>query len=146
LADSSSSVIDEIAREGARRMLAEAVRAEVDAYCARFADLRDENGYRLVVRNGLYLHGLWSGDFAAALGQFGSTQGYGGDHHQDDRDLAGRAEGVGAWDLSHVDYAYAWADGIHFNLRLDEAKLCPTDGVLEPAASFATRLWWSRRH
>jgi hypothetical protein len=72
----SSSVIDEIVREGARRMLAEALRAEVDAYCAQFADLRDENGYRPVVRNGLYLHGLSSGDFAAALGQFlGSTKG-----------------------------------------------------------------------
>jgi hypothetical protein len=96
LAGASSSVIDEIVREGAGRMLAEALRAEVDAYCARFADLRDENGYRLVVRNGMCLHRLSSGDFAAALGQFlGSTKGYGGDHHPDDRDLAGRAEGVG---------------------------------------------------
>ena len=47
-----SSVIDELVREGARRMLAEALQAEVDAYIARFADERDENGRRLVVRNG----------------------------------------------------------------------------------------------
>ena len=33
-------------------MLAEALQAEVDAYIARFADERDENGHRLVVRNG----------------------------------------------------------------------------------------------
>ena len=33
-------------------MLAEALQAEVDAYIARFADERDENGRRLVVRNG----------------------------------------------------------------------------------------------
>ncbi len=47
-----SSLIDEIVREGARRMLAEAVQAEVDAYVARFADERDADGRRLVVCNG----------------------------------------------------------------------------------------------
>jgi hypothetical protein len=39
--DSAPSLIDEIVREGARRMLAEALQAEVDAYIARFADERD---------------------------------------------------------------------------------------------------------
>ena len=48
----SSSLIDEIVREGARRMLAEALQAEVDAYIAAHAAERDENGRRLVVRNG----------------------------------------------------------------------------------------------
>jgi hypothetical protein len=52
--DRPGSLIDEIVREGARRMLAEALQAEVDAYCARFADERDENGRRLVVRNGYH--------------------------------------------------------------------------------------------
>jgi transposase-like protein len=46
------SLIDEIVREGARRMLAEALQAEVDAYIVAFAGERDENGRRLVVRNG----------------------------------------------------------------------------------------------
>ena len=50
----ASSLIDEIVREGARRMLAEALQAEVDAYIAQFADVRDENGHRLVVRNGCH--------------------------------------------------------------------------------------------
>jgi transposase-like protein len=50
----TSSLIDEIVREGARRMLAEALRAEVDAYVAQFADDRDENGHRRVVRNGYH--------------------------------------------------------------------------------------------
>jgi hypothetical protein len=50
--DGAPSLIDEIVREGARRMLAEALQAEVDAYIARFAAERDENGRRLVVRNG----------------------------------------------------------------------------------------------
>ena len=48
----SGSLIDEFVREGARRMLAEALQAEVDAYIAQFADQRDERGRRLVVRNG----------------------------------------------------------------------------------------------
>src|SRR5215471_5714798 len=131
--DASPSLIDEIVREGARRMLAEALRAEVDAYIAQFADQRGEDGRRLVVRNGyhqprgvltsagavevtaprvndkrtdpgtgerrrfssailppwcrrspkitevlplLYLHGLSTGDFVPALGQFlGSAAG-----------------------------------------------------------------------
>ena len=47
-------MIDEIVREGARRMLAEALQAEVDAYIAAFRDERDENGRRLVVRNGTH--------------------------------------------------------------------------------------------
>src|SRR5512144_643875 len=50
----SESVIDEIVREGARRMLAEALQAEVDAYIARFLHELDENGHRLVVRNGCH--------------------------------------------------------------------------------------------
>ena len=50
--EGSSSVIDEIVRDGARRMLAEALQAEVDDYIARFAAERDEHGRRLVVRNG----------------------------------------------------------------------------------------------
>ncbi|BBU24449.1 transposase, Mutator family protein [Mycobacterium xenopi 4042] len=54
LAGPVSSVIDEIVREGAQQMLAAALRAEVAAYCAQFADERDENGHRLVVRNGYH--------------------------------------------------------------------------------------------
>src|SRR6266545_2404881 len=44
--------LDELAREGARRMLAAALEAEVDAYIACFAELTDERGHRLVRRNG----------------------------------------------------------------------------------------------
>ncbi|MDT7701352.1 MAG: hypothetical protein QOJ30_3677 [Pseudonocardiales bacterium] len=43
-------MIDELVREGARRMLAEALAAEVDDYIARFTGERDANGRRLVVR------------------------------------------------------------------------------------------------
>jgi hypothetical protein len=48
----SGSLIDEIVRDGARRMLAAALEAEVDQYIAELADQRDEAGRRLVVRNG----------------------------------------------------------------------------------------------
>jgi putative transposase len=44
--------LDELAREGARQMLAAALEAEVDAYLATHAAERDERGRRLVVRNG----------------------------------------------------------------------------------------------
>src|SRR5262249_11431372 len=50
----SESLIDEIVRGGARRMLAEALRAEVAAYIEGFAGELDENGRRLVVRNGCH--------------------------------------------------------------------------------------------
>ncbi len=44
--------LDEIARAGARRMLAEALEAEVEAYVEAARDERDERGRALVVRNG----------------------------------------------------------------------------------------------
>jgi Transposase, Mutator family len=48
------ALIDELVRQGARRMLADALRAEVDAYIAQFTGERDEHGRRLVVRNGTH--------------------------------------------------------------------------------------------
>jgi Transposase, Mutator family len=44
--------LDEIVREGARRMLAAALEDEVAAYIAAHAAGRGEDGRRLVVRNG----------------------------------------------------------------------------------------------
>src|ERR1700741_2955474 len=44
--------LDALAREGARRMIAAALRAEADEYVERFAAEVDEDGHRLVVRNG----------------------------------------------------------------------------------------------
>jgi putative transposase len=46
------SLLDDIVREGARRMLTAALEAEVDAYLAELAAERDDRGRRLVVRNG----------------------------------------------------------------------------------------------
>src|SRR4051794_9941707 len=51
-AASGSSLLDEIVRDGARQMLAVALRAEVTAYIQAHADALDADGRRLVVRNG----------------------------------------------------------------------------------------------
>ena len=48
------SLLDEIVRDGARQMLAAALQAEVAAYVAAHADQVDEQGHRLVVRNGYH--------------------------------------------------------------------------------------------
>ncbi|MBM83430.1 MAG: hypothetical protein CMJ78_22965 [Planctomycetaceae bacterium] len=46
------SPLDELIREGARRMLQSAIEAEVDDFIAGHAQLTDEHGRRRVVRNG----------------------------------------------------------------------------------------------
>ena len=48
----SRSPLDELIREGARRMLQAAIDAEVDDFLAKHSGRRDEQGRRLVVRNG----------------------------------------------------------------------------------------------
>ena len=178
-----SSTLDELVAEGARRMLAAALEAEVDGYVSSLADERDEHGHRLVVRNGhavprslttgagpicvraprvddrrvdevtgercgfrssilppwarkspkvaevlplMYLHGMSSGDFVPALEEFfGSAAGLSASvvtrltaEWQKERDQFSHRS------LKGVDYVYLWADGIHFNVRLEEARLC----------------------
>jgi putative transposase len=74
----------------------------------------------------LYLYGLSTGDFVPALEAFfGSAAG-----------LSAAAVGrlLAAWqadyqafgrrDLSDRDYVYVWADGVHFRVRLEQARLC----------------------
>ena len=46
--------LDEIARQGAPRMLAQALQAEVDAYLKAAEGERDEHGHALSVRNGYH--------------------------------------------------------------------------------------------
>ena len=50
--DDTRSVLDEIAREGARSMLMAALREEADAYVTQFVDEVGHDGHRLVTRNG----------------------------------------------------------------------------------------------
>ena len=164
-------------------MLAAALQAEVAAYIDQFAGLCDENGRRLVVRNGtaeprtvvtsagavevmaprvndkrtdpatgermrfssailppwarktpqvsevlplLYLHGLSSGDFVPALGQFlGSHAGLSASTITKlTQTWTAEAAVFMTRDLSGVDYVYLWVDGIHLGIRLGEGKLC----------------------
>jgi putative transposase len=74
----------------------------------------------------LYLHGMSSGDFVPALeGFFGAAAGLSASvitrltaQWQADR------EAYMARSLADRDYVYVWADGVHFNIRLQDARLC----------------------
>jgi transposase-like protein len=73
-----------------------------------------------------YLHGMSSGDFAPALAEFfGSAAGLSASvitrlttDWQRERDQFARRS------LKDTDFVYIWVDGIHFNVRLEEARLC----------------------
>jgi putative transposase len=74
----------------------------------------------------LYLRGLSTGDFAPALAKFlGSGAGLSAstvqrltESWQAEHDEWSRRE------LSGSDFVYVWADGVHFNVRLEEDRLC----------------------
>jgi len=51
-AEQAEVTLDDLAREGARRMITTALEAEVEEYVASFVEELDEDGKRLVVRNG----------------------------------------------------------------------------------------------
>lgn len=53
-AASPRSLLDEVVRDGVRQMLIAGLKAGVAAYIVQFADQLDENGPRLVVRNGYH--------------------------------------------------------------------------------------------
>lgn len=74
----------------------------------------------------MYLHGMSTGDFAPALAEFfGSAAGLSASvitrlttqWQAEQRTFAERR-------LDDCDYVYMWADGIHFNVRLEEDRLC----------------------
>lgn len=74
----------------------------------------------------LYLHGLSSGDFVPALGQFlGSAKGLSASTITKLTETwKAEQQAFAERDLSGVDFVYLWADGIHVNVRLDDQKLC----------------------
>ena len=175
--------LDEVAREGARRMLVVALEAEVEQYIETRAAARDADGRRLVVRNGraqsrkvtcgagtmkvraprvndrrvdddgerqrftsrilppymrrspqvaevlplLYLRGLSMGDFREALPALLGKDAAGLSPTNITRLTAAWDEDYQVFrrrDLSACDYIYVWVDGIHFNIRLEEDRLC----------------------
>jgi len=169
--------LDEIAREGARRMLAAALEAEVDEYLQKTKELRDELGRAMVVRNGharersvalgvgllqvsaprvddrrpgehftsrilppymrrspqidhvlpiLYLKGVSTGDFQEALAALLGPRAPGFSGSTITRLLENWQGEYRTWSmrsLEGTDYVYIWADGLHFQVRLEEDRL-----------------------
>jgi putative transposase len=171
----------EILREGARKLLGEMIRQEVEGWLSERAHLQDEQGRRQVVRNGylpereivtglgpiavrqprvrdrrpdgeaepfhskilppylrktksveelipwLYLKGISTGDFSEALKAL-----VGPDCPGLSATTVTRLKGV--WEtefqewnqrsLEGKQYVYVWADGVHFNIRLEEDRQC----------------------
>jgi Transposase, Mutator family len=112
----------------------------------------------------LYLHGLSSGDFVPALGQFlGTAKGLSASTITKlTATWKAEQQAFAERDLSGVDFVYLWGDGIHVNVRLDDQKLCLlvmigvrvdgrkelvalTDGYREAAESWADLLRDCRR-
>jgi putative transposase len=89
----------------------------------------------------LYLHGLSTGDFVPALaGFFGSGAGLSA--AAIDRLLAAWQADYQAFcqrDLADRDYVYCGADGVHFRVRLEQARLCCL--VIVGCAPTAPRSW-----
>jgi len=174
-------MLSEVLREGARRLLAQAVEAEVATWIGAHAHLKDDAGRRVVVRNGhlpertiqtgigdievkqprvhdrrpagqretftpavlprylrrtksleelipwLYLKGISTGDFAEALQAI-----LGPDAPNLSATTVTRLKAV--WEADHEawskrslagkHYVYVWADGVHFNIRLEGGRQC----------------------
>ena len=46
--------ITEILRQGARKLLAQALEAEIEQFIGQYTELKDENGRQIIVRNGYH--------------------------------------------------------------------------------------------
>jgi len=172
-------VLSDILRQGAQQMLAAAIENEVAEYIDRHAPLRDDEGHRLVVRNGrlparqiqtglglvevqqprvkdrrideqgkrvrfcsqilppylrrtqsldelipwLYLRGISTGDFTEALQALLGPQAKGLSATNIVRLKESWQQEWKTWSkqsLAEKVYVYLWADGIYFNIRLEE--------------------------
>jgi len=187
-------VLTGILREGAQRLLAQAIEAEVDGWIEGHANLKDEGGRQNVVRNGhhprrtlvtgvgpvevtqprvldrriagtndagesidalgqvverfrssilppylrktkaieelipwLYLKGVSTGDFTEALQALVGPQAAGLSATTITRLISAWQDEYKVWSrrsLQGQQYVYVWADGIHFNIRLEEDRQC----------------------
>jgi transposase-like protein len=177
----SRDVLSDVLRQGAQKMLAQAIDAEVTEWIETHAALRDAQGHRQVVRNGhlptrtivtgvgpvevrqprvhdrrggegverfhskilppylrkaksieelipwLYLKGISTGDFSEALAAL-----VGPDCPGLSATTVTRLKSIWeaeyeAWnkrDLCGKQYVYVWADGVHFNIRLEDDRTC----------------------
>ena len=175
------SVLEALAREGARKLLQQALENEVAEYIEAHAAKRDENGRRLAVRNGtmperniltglgplairqprvddrklkeqeerfssqvlprylrrvpsvdnlipvLYLKGISSKEFLKALSSILGEQAKGLSATNIVRLKKGWEQEYKGWilrDLSEKEYVYIWADGVYFNIRLEDERSC----------------------
>src|SRR5665213_3453594 len=174
-------VLTGILREGAQRMLAQAIDAEVAQWIESRHELRDTAGRHQVVRNGrlpkrtilsgvgpieveqprvldrrpkdeaeffsskilppylrktksleelipwLYLKGVSTGDFSEALAALVGPSAAGLSATTITRLKASWEDEFQEWtkkSLEGKQYVYVWADGVHFNIRLEEDRLC----------------------
>ena len=171
-----NSLLEEIIREGARKVLQAAIEHEVGAYLDMFKELKDETGKRMVVRHGflperdlltgigplsikqprvrdkregksftsailprymrrvpsldnlipfLYLKGISTGDFTEALEAILGENAKGLSASTVVRLKKQWEQDFRAWarrDLTGTRYVYFWADGIHFNVRLEDTE------------------------
>ena len=183
-----------ILREGAQRLLAQAIEAEVGGWIEGHSELKDEGGRQHVVRNGhhptrtlvtgvgpvevtqprvldrriagtndagesidglgqvverfrssilppylrktkaieelipwLYLKGVSTGDFTEALQALVGPQAAGLSATTITRLISAWQDEYKVWSrrsLRGKQYVYVWADGIHFNIRLEEDRQC----------------------
>jgi putative transposase len=177
----SNDVLSGILREGAQRLLAQAVEAEVGQWIDSHAQIRDQAGHRQVVRNGhlpvrtiltgvgpieveqprvhdrrpkeeaekftsqilppylrktksieelipwLYLKGISSGDFHEALAALLGPQAPGLSATTVTRLKTIWEDEYKTWNQRSLEgkhYVYLWADGVYFNIRLEEDRQC----------------------
>lgn len=173
-----SNVLEEVLREGARKLLQEAIENEVTEYIEKFKHLKDENNRRIVKRNGyqparciqtgighvaiekptvkdsrpgchfssailpkylrrvpsldalipaLYLKGISTGDFPEALSAILGENAKGLSPANIARLKESWESDYKEWQersLEDKHYVYFWADGIYFNVRLNEDRPC----------------------
>ena len=202
----SRDVLTEILRDGAQRLLGQAIEAEVAGWIEQHTSLTDDRGRQQVVRNGhhptrtlvsgvgpvevtqprvldrrivgqnqdgqdvdaagwpvtrfsskilppylrktkaidelipwLYLKGVSTGGFAEALQALVGSQAAGLSATTITRLMTVWQDEHQRWSrrsLEDKQYVYLWADGIHFNIRLEEDRQCPgAPGVLMGATA-----------
>ena len=177
----AQDVLTSILRDGAQRLLTEAIEAEVAEWIETHRHSRDEQGHRQVVRNGhlpartlvtgvgpvevkqprvldrrsadeaepfsskilppylrktksieelipwLYLKGISTGDFSEALAALVGPQAKGLSASTITRLKEVWQAEFQDWSrrsLQGKEFVYVWADGVHFNIRLEEDRQC----------------------
>lgn len=175
---SARSALEEVLRDGAKKLLQEAIEAEVIEYVQHFKELKDGMNRRLVTRNGylperdvltglgsinvrqprvrdkredlpfsskilpkykrrtpsleaaipeLYLRGISTNNFPDALAALLGENASGLSATNITRMKEVWEQEYRSWQTKRFDdvrYVYIWADGIYFNIRLNEDRPC----------------------